>query len=528
MSQLRIFLIGLVSIYLVAVGYFVFLKEGTFGAGYRPVTGYQASLTSFLDDVTASTTINVNTTKDPAGNEISLTNISPSSTVRVYLNIEPGTSREESVFCTGKSTNQWTGCVRGLNFQGGTLTASSTLAKDHNAGSKIIMSNIGQFYGEYVSTAGDETVYGVKTFDSFPTVTNTSALPTGNGQFATKLYVDNVGAGGFTNSNVASSSGLYALGTSPETVGVNISTTSSGLTFDSSFGGKLKVSVSSTSIGIDSLGRLYWDRTLNYRVFGTWQFDGNVTTTGNLQVNTPTSSADVANKGYVDSNIYFGYGTGTVGAPITAGRAIYISSTSSLFHSDSSNVTSTISFVGLALETVSTGTIRYARPGEIACPGGGLGAGQKYYVNGTAGQLSAAGPGIVSARVATAISTSCLLVRSPSIVQSGTLAVTGTGSTNIYTGFYPARIVIRAAETSVAGTPGSMSVGDDTNMNTFVGFDGTNAVGGADASNAFRVVTTASLTGTSGTVSAKANTGFTINVATFVDNTTLQWTAYSE
>src|SRR3990167_890784 len=115
--------------------------QNTFGAGYRPITNYDARITSFL--TAAATSINVNTTKDKAGNEISLTNISPSSTPYVYFTAEPGiTGNEELIACSGKTTNIWSSCLRGLNYQGGNLTTSSTLAKAHNAGSRIIMTNI--------------------------------------------------------------------------------------------------------------------------------------------------------------------------------------------------------------------------------------------------------------------------------------------------------------------------------------------------------------------------------------------------
>lgn len=526
MSRFRIFLIGLGVIYAAVLGYFVFSKGDVFGAGYRPVTGYEARLTSFLDDVTASTTINVNTTKDPAGREIQLSEISPSSTPRVFFTLEPGNpEREEIVMCTGKSTNQWTSCVRGLDFQGGTLMASSTLAHDHNAGSKIIMSNVGQFYGEFLSAYGNETKFGVLTFDSFPAVTNTSALPVSAGQLATKGYVDNVGAGGFTASNVASSSGLYALGTSPETVGINISTTSSGLTFDSTFGYKLKINASSTSLGIDSLGRLYWDRTLSYQTSGIWTFLGGVTSTGGFTVNTPTSTRDVANKGYVDNTITFGTATGTAGSSITAGRALYISSTSTLFQTDSSIATSTFKFVGIALEAGSTGgSIRYSRFGETNCNQDALVPGTDYFINGTAGQVTSTS-GVNVARIGKALSLNCLEISSPAYATSGVVNITGTGDTNVFTGFYPTRIVLRAGKTSAGANP-ALSMGEDDNQSTYLGYDGTNFVSGVSA-NAFKIQTTVAA-GTIGTISAKNTSGFTINTSAFVGNTTLFWTAYSQ
>jgi hypothetical protein len=114
------------------------------------------------------------------------------------------------------------------------------------------MSNVHYVYEQYADINDkDQTIGGIKTFTSFPVFATSTQLPTTNGQFATKYYVDNVGAGGFTAGNVMASSGLKVFGTSPEKVGVDFVTTSAGITdawkipmlrqsdgyLDSSFGG---------------------------------------------------------------------------------------------------------------------------------------------------------------------------------------------------------------------------------------------------------------------------------------------------
>lgn len=230
---------------------------GGSGGTYTPVTGYQSRLSVFLSS--SASTINVASTKDPAGNQISISDVSSSSSARIYLNIAPGTSKEEIIYCTGVTATAWTGCVRGLSFQGGSMSASTTLAFAHNAGSAIVISNVGQFYTEYVSRTGNQDVYDIKTFYSYPKFAVTTTVPVLASEFATKYYVDNVGAGGFTAANVSTTRGLSVDGSVPERVGINASTTRA-LAFDSD--GKVYVTASSTGgIAFDGNGQMKIDTT---------------------------------------------------------------------------------------------------------------------------------------------------------------------------------------------------------------------------------------------------------------------------
>jgi len=271
-----------------------------FGAGYTPVTGYESTFTA---RVTASdATFPVASINDKAGHAIVFANTSPSSTARIYFTLEPGGTREEVSYCTGVSGSTFTGCVRGLDFQGGGLTASSTLAKVHPAGSKLIISNVGQVYGEFVSIDGTQRIDGAKYFAVIPRQTTTTTLPTANDQYATKYYVDSVGAGGLTSANVSSTMGLIANGTAPETFGVRLSSLTSGLWFDTGNSYALSIKTSSTKgLYIDSLGNVAIDESDNFVWGGTHTFNGNVTTTGKLQVATPTADADAVSLGYLNT-----------------------------------------------------------------------------------------------------------------------------------------------------------------------------------------------------------------------------------
>lgn len=221
--------------------------EEQLGAGYTPVTGYVSKTTSYVSPT--ATTIPVVSTKDPSGQQIQLANISSSTVVKVYMNLEPGTPNQEPIMCTGLTASSWINCTRGLPFQGASETGSSTLQKAHNAGSAIIITNIGQSYNQFISLDGDQTVNGIKNFTQFPTFNTSTQSPVSDGQFATKYYVDQVGAGGFTCANVSSTLGLQCTGSAPEKVGINASSTT-GMAFDSA--GRLYQKIDSTLYYINS------------------------------------------------------------------------------------------------------------------------------------------------------------------------------------------------------------------------------------------------------------------------------------
>lgn len=497
---------------------------GGSGGTYTPVTGYSSRLSTFT--ASSASTINVVSTKDPSGQQIDISNISSSSSARIYLSIAPGTSKEEIIYCTGLTATSWTGCVRGLSFQGGSLTASSTLAFAHNAGTAIVISNVGQFFTEYVSRTGDQDIYDIKTFYSYPKFAATTTVPTLGAELATKYYVDNVGAGGFTCSNVSSTLGLQCTGSVPETVGIYASSTK-GLAFDSD--GRVYVT-STTGITFADDGALAFDQTSNLVL------SGNVTSTGTLQVQTPTSSMDAVNLAYANGAILNSFATGTAGISITAGQALWVSSTSTLFLTDTSVASSTYQFVGIALENATVGNeVRYARPGGMVCNQTGLSPGYNYYLSGSSGAIATTA-GTYFARIGRAVSASCLLVAFPKFVARGRFSVTGTGDTAVITQFYPANIQIRAAaEGSGGGTAtftasAGMSIG---NEDSSVGYGHNNTTFGTswDPSNALRLYSQ-NTSPVVGDISAKNANGFTFNISAYAltagSRVQVEWTAYSE
>lgn len=411
-----------------------------YGAGYTPVSSYQSRTTSFV--TAAATTIPVASTEDKAGNQIALTSITSSSTGMVYLTVEPGAANEEIVRCTGITSASFTGCSRGLPFQGGDMTASSTLAKTHNAGSKVIMSNVGQFYTEYVSRVGSETIYGVKTYNDYPAVTSSAVLPTEAAQFATVAYAD---ALAITGVSVSTTQGM---GTdSDSNVLVIVSSTASDN------GGFISFVTTTNAIG-----QLFWDVRSFLAKAWTWTaaqtfsalstftgdilMSGHTTSTGTLAVQTPTSTQDAANKNYVDDSVSFFYATGTAGATITAGQALAASTTGQLIVADASNTTTTYRYVGFAVAAASAGSeVKYIRPGGIYVTSS-LVAGMPYYLSDTGGNLSAT-PGTVPAKVGIALSTTRLQLMDPDYkaMAAGSTTIQWDGSSGVITlGWIPSRV----------------------------------------------------------------------------------------
>lgn len=491
--------------------------------GYSPVTGYQSRTTSYISSSAA--TIPVASTQDNAGNQITLSNISSTSTVKVYMNLEPGTSREEAIYCTGVTSNSWTGCVRGLAFQGSSESSSSTLSKAHNAGASIIITNIAQFYNQYISVDGNQEVYDIKTFHSYPKFHATSTLPTLDSEFATKLYVDGVGAGGFTAANVSTTRGLSVDGSSPERVGINASSTA-GLAFDSS--GKVYVNTSSTGgLTFDDAGRLKVDGTQNFNFSGNTTFSGNVTSTGSFVIaNASTSTGSISSIGYVNSLVFQGVATGTAGIAISAGNALYISSTSTLFKTSSSAASSTFQFVGIALSDAASGQeVSYTKPGGINCALSSLSPGFQQYLNGTAGQISAT-PGTFTARIGLALNANCALVMPPKFMRTGTATFAAGVTTPLFveTGFYPAHLTLMMTTQGQGGAVSGISISDESGGVYFPGSLTTGDVYSVSANSWF---TKNSEPSTHDGGSSKSATGFTLTPSTNARGTTIFWTAES-
>lgn len=264
--------------------------------GFAVATDFQKSLAAPMTSSQSFITVTSLTLKD--GTTLSMSDLGD----RVFLTLEPGATKEEIVMCTGidATTVRFTGCARGLAFSGTSTAAVTANQKTHSSGATVVMSNVHYVYQQFLDKNGTaQYVTSTVVFNTFPAASSTTAVCSTDGQFCTKYYIDNVASTGFTSANVSSTLGLYALGTVPEKVGINISTTSSGLLFNSSFGFKLGVAASSTGgIVIDSGGRvavdtsdaLIWTGLQTFN--GQTAFNATATLNGATFVNTPAPGSN--------------------------------------------------------------------------------------------------------------------------------------------------------------------------------------------------------------------------------------------
>lgn len=251
--------------------------------GIAFVTGYRTTLSAAV--AASDATIQVASIRDRGGNDIDFSLLGG----RAFFTIEPGTSREETVMCTGRSGSSWTGCIRGLPFQGGArnaLVASTTLQFAHNAGTAFVHSNSSQVYEELVDKftnnptsedyLGGTYVYTSNTPIYFGNGVNsgrkclfvrtgltTSSLPYLCFDTAGPWFtVSNDGVSNFAitpTSSIVTASSSAGLFLTNNFIGVNTFSTS-GLKFLNPGEGDVYVATSTASggnaIGIDSLGLL--------------------------------------------------------------------------------------------------------------------------------------------------------------------------------------------------------------------------------------------------------------------------------
>lgn len=307
------------------VGLEVELNEGMLGATPTPTSSanrkYVESPDFYLYSpaVASDTTITLNTLKDIYGNILTMTDLGTLG----YGRIDPDSATiSESITFSGITANSdGTYTLTGVKS---TLakypyTQTSGLKRSHSINAIFRLTNTAAFYDGFANKDNNEIVDGWWTFTSpttsifyaFPTVSSSAytGLPTDNGQLATKYYVDTVGAGGFTSANVSTSYGVQVFGTSPETLGINASST--------------------TGMSFDSNGALYQS------IGNALEYTGNAiavstsTIVSQIATSTPTagmipmaSSTGKINENWIDtSNIYSGF---IAGEAINNGDAVSI------------------------------------------------------------------------------------------------------------------------------------------------------------------------------------------------------------
>jgi hypothetical protein len=166
---------------------------------------------------------------------------------RLFLRFGSGNSSTWG-YCTGITDNTTyytlTGCDLGLNDYGESLVANTDNINSHSSGEPVVITNQHHWFLNYFpNLKASSTITHPWTFDQFPTIYSSSVIPTSSAQFATKYYVDTVGAGGFSSLNKGL--GQKVFGTAPETTGPDVAATGTGaLGF---YGNQIGVVVSPTA-----------------------------------------------------------------------------------------------------------------------------------------------------------------------------------------------------------------------------------------------------------------------------------------
>ncbi|MEA3272250.1 MAG: hypothetical protein U9P90_01115, partial [Patescibacteria group bacterium] len=188
-----------------------YLESGKLGGN---VPSSAINWTLAIPHSSSATTIDVSDFEDLRGNDIATT----SMPTKIYFVIEPeNPSNAEIVMClaaNGNETNtRFTSCTRGLAFSGTAETAVTANQKSHPSGANVIMTNVGQFFNNFVDITDDQTIAGVKTFSSIPLLPANN--PTANNEAVRKAYADNIANQGAATSTEAKG-GISELATQAE------------------------------------------------------------------------------------------------------------------------------------------------------------------------------------------------------------------------------------------------------------------------------------------------------------------------
>lgn len=484
------------------------------GAGYTPVTGYSSRTTQYISS--SATTIPVASTLDKSGEQIVLSNISPSGTVKVYMNLGAGTSSEEPIYCTGVTTVSWTGCVRGLAFQGSSETSSSTLAKAHNAGTSIIITNIGQFYNQYVSIDGTQSINDVKTFTSLPLVP--TSTPTLGGQVISLYqFQQATTTGGINGSETAK--GVYQLPTPSEAgSGTSIGSSGARLVLPSSMASSSRASNTSTVVitrGADG----YIDSSFGGGVnsFATLNSSTLVIENPANATTTPTASKIPISDTSGELNTWLNQNrlnvqTYVAGENIDASstpQALYLKQTDGRVYklNATSATEAAYAFTGFAIiqSAVTTGNNILVQTDGLVSGFTGLTIGGYYYGTNTAGTISTTA-GTISLQVGRAVSANTVLIQIGKKFVRSSATFSNTTTSTVTIGFRPARILVTMA---AAGVNRSIGGWEATSGNYSI-YTNVSSASQAISSNAWQHSNGGNNYG-GGTIINITSTGFTLN-----------------
>jgi len=259
--------------------------------GNIPISATDWSLAS--PHSSSATTIDLADFDDLRGNAVATT----SMPTKVYLVVEPENSdNTEIVMCLAANGNEtttlFTGCTRGLAFYGTSEAAVTANQKSHPSGAGVIMTNVGQFYNNFMDIDSAQTIAGIKTFSSYPKISSYAA-PTSDEQFAPKKYVDDVALVSAPDAN-ETTKGVSELATGAEAAAGTSSGSAARLVLPASLATTTS-QVATTSVPVTGTnGKLsdnFTDFSLNKTWTGTNSFATTTTATSTVTSETVASSS---------------------------------------------------------------------------------------------------------------------------------------------------------------------------------------------------------------------------------------------
>ncbi len=302
--------------------------------GFSVITRYRTTLSSSMTSF--QSTIPVSSMKTFDGTTITMSLLGS----KVYLTVEPGTTREEIIKCTGIYGSSWTGCTRGLAFSGTDESSVAANREAHNAGSAVVISNVHYVYEELIDKDSNNTSTA-KIISKDMLATSTMCLYDTNYCFRVndgmiQWTVDNfANSYNFTSSTISqlTASSTRAIGVTDSKVHLNISD-NAGLAFDNSTGYLETLLNNSITSGTDGLAvntstNFTWTGTntfsatttftgtMSHRGFGGIGTDGALSITAGATTTLDANYANVVVKNYSSINI-----------PNTAGLTLSNASTS--------------------------------------------------------------------------------------------------------------------------------------------------------------------------------------------------------
>jgi len=385
----------------------------------------------------------------------------------IFVTIDPGKSKIELARCTGSSTstNRLTGCTRGLAFSGASTASVVARRNKHSAGASVVVSNVHYVYERFLDRTGKGGTTQTLTGDFTTTGTFTNAVTDGNFYLgddttgADKSFLARNGEANYPflrydeseNKWVFSDDGVNTINLATSTASGLSASTTAGIGITNS---EIYVNASSTDSSsggfLDfSAGKLFWDVTAFLAKAWTWggtqTFDAfaGTSTVDTLQI---TGSAGTANDAvnYSSAQTLIGQSaqSGTAGATVVAGDALYIASSGKLLLADPAFPGSSQNFVGIALTGGNdTDAIQFIPSGGVYTTSG-LTAGSVYYLSGTAGNITATRPSApdLPVEIGRALTTTTLLVKEPTVNLRASGSFSGTSPQNVNIGVIPERI----------------------------------------------------------------------------------------